>query len=307
VRRTRPVRRASAGVTPVRAGALLVLVAGVAGLYGLASSDAFTVERTTVTGATWTDEAAILERLAIPPGSNLFLLRTGELERALTGIPAIRGATVTIVLPDEVRVVVDERSALVAWKVGERAFLVDGEGRLFAELATTAEARPPEAEALPLIVDARLASMAYEVGTVLDAVTLDAALRLASLTPADVGSGAGELVLRLDDDDGFSMRTRPASWVAVFGFYSRTLRTTGLIPGQVRLLRSLLAGREGGIARIVLADDTSGTYIPAATPEPTPSAKPDRTPRPSRTPRPGRATPSPAPSATSAPTATPRP
>ena len=96
--------------------------------------------------------------------------------------------------------------------------------------------------------DARLASMALDVGSTLDPVTLDAALRLGSLRPADVGSGARDLVLRLDDQNGFTMRTQPASWTAVFGFYTPTLRTTDLIPGQVRLLRSLLAGREDAVA-----------------------------------------------------------
>jgi hypothetical protein len=65
------------------------------------------------------------------------------------------------------------------------------------------------------------------------------------------------------------MRTRPASWSAVFGFYTPTLRTTELIPGQVRLLASLLAGREDQVERVILADDHSGTYIPKPTPEPT--------------------------------------
>jgi hypothetical protein len=118
------------------------------------------------------------------------------------------------------------------------------------------------------------------VGSALDAVTLDAALRLASLHPADVGSAARSLVLRLDDTDGFTVQTKPASWTAVFGFYTPTLRTTELVPGQVRLLRSLLAGREATVERIVLADDRSGTYIPLPTPEPTKTPRPGKTPAP---------------------------
>jgi hypothetical protein len=43
-----------------------------------------------------------------------------------------------------------------------------------------------------------------------------------------------------------------------------------MIPGLVRLLKSLLAGREAGVARIVLASETDGTYVPRATPKPTP-------------------------------------
>jgi hypothetical protein len=111
-------------------------------------------------------------------------------------------------------------------------------------------------------------------------VTLDAARRLGSLSPADVGSAARSLVLRLDDVDGFTMRTRPAGWAAVFGFYTPTLRTTELVPGQVRLLRSLLAGREATVQRVILADDHSGTYVPLPTPEPTRTPKPSKSPKP---------------------------
>ena len=62
------------------------------------------------------------------------------------------------------------------------------------------------------------------------------------------------------------------AWTAVFGFYTPSLRTTELIPGQVRLLRSLLDGREATVDRVILASDTDGTYIPkrdpASEPEP---------------------------------------
>ena len=138
---------------------------------------------------------------------------------------------------------------------------------------------PPEAAAaLPVIDDTRISSTVLGVGSRLDPVTLDAALRLGSLTPADVGSGARSLVLRVDDENGFTMRTQPGSWTAVFGFYTPTLRTTELVPGQVRLLRSLLAGREDRVERVILADDHSGTYVPLPTPKGSPG--PTGTPKP---------------------------
>ena len=301
VRRTRSIRRSSAGLTPVRAGALLAALAAVAVVYGLASSDAFTAHHTTITGTTWTTEAAILDALAIPDGTNVFTIRTSDLEGAVAAIPAIAEAKVTVALPDEVRVAVTERVALLRWKVGDRRFLVDAGGRLFAELGADA---PPAAADLPLVDDARMASMTFEVGSVLDPVNLDAALRLGSLTPADVGSGARALTLRVDDESGFTMRTRPASWAAVFGFYTPTLRTTELIPGQVRLLRSLLAGREDTVARVILADERSGTYVPRETPTPTASPKPTRSPKPTKAPKPTRSpapSPSPAPGASTTP------
>ncbi len=68
------------------------------------------------------------------------------------------------------------------------------------------------------------------------------------------------------DANGFILDTRPKGWSAVFGFYTPSLRTTELIPGQVRLLRSLLVGREQLVDRVILASETDGTYTPRATP-----------------------------------------
>ena len=112
------------------------------------------------------------------------------------------------------------------------------------------------------------------MGSTLDPVVLDAALRLGSLRPADLGTAATKLAIRLDDQDGFVMTADPVGWSATFGFYTPTLRTTDLIPGQVRLLRSLLAGREDEVQRIILADDRSGTYVPRPSPSPSGKAKP---------------------------------
>jgi cell division septal protein FtsQ len=308
-RRTRPVRRASAGITPVRAGALLVVLAGIAGLYGLSTSSAFTVRHTEVTGATWTSEDQILAALVIPSGQNLFTVSSTQLTQRLEAIPALRGAKVTVSLPDTVSVAVTERQALLVWQSGGQRFLVDETGLLFGELG---DAPPPAAASLPVVDDARAASVGLQVGAVLDAVTLDAALRLGSLKPADIGSSATALAIRLDDTDGFTVLSVPDGWSAVFGFYTPTLRTTDLIPGQVRLLRSLLYGREDKVGRVILADDRSGTYLPrgsaapAATPGPSPTSKP--TPKPTLAPKPS---PSPTPTATPQPTAkpsaTPRP
>jgi cell division septal protein FtsQ len=270
-RRTKPVRRASAGLTPTRAGALLVLLAAIAALYGAVASGAFTARRTVVTGATWTGEPAVQAAIGVPAGENLFLLRTRDLEDRLAAIPGILDATITVALPDELRVDVRERQPLLVWAASGHGFLVDGTGLLFGEVGA---ARPAETASLPVVDDRRAEAESLAVGATLDPVTLDAALRIGSLTPADVGSAAAGLDIRVDDDDGFTVRGRPAGWLATFGFYTPTLRTTELIPGQVRLLRSLILGREDTVLRVVLADDRSGTFIPRATPAASPSAAP---------------------------------
>jgi hypothetical protein len=110
------------------------------------------------------------------------------------------------------------------------------------------------------------------VGATLDRVDLDAATRLGSLVPADVGSAAEALLVFISDANGFTIRTRPASWQAVFGFYTPTLRTPELVPGQVRLLRSLLIGREPVVDKVILASETDGTFT--LKPSPSPSASP---------------------------------
>ncbi len=96
--------------------------------------------------------------------------------------------------------------------------------------------------------------------------------------PADVGSEAEGLSVAVGDANGFVVRARPESWSAVFGFYTLSLRTPELIPGQVRLLRSLLIGREPLVDRIILASETDGTYTLKSAPKPTP--EPSVTPSP---------------------------
>ncbi len=274
-RRSQPIRRRSAGLTPTRAGAALALLLAAASIYGAAASEVFTAKHIDVTGATWTTEKSVIETLDVPPDQNLFLLSTGPLRARLEALSPVLRAEVTVALPDTLRVSMMEREALLIWSAGDVAYLVDGEGVLFLALP---EERPAASRALPVVADLRATSARLGVGARLDPIDLDAALRLGSLRPGDLGSAAERLSLRVDDAEGFTVRTGPGGWTAVFGFYTPTLRTTELIPGQVRLLRSLLAGREAEVQKVVLADDRNGTYIPRLTPIPSPSAAPAKAP-----------------------------
>lgn len=242
-----------------------------AAVYGVAHSTAFTYVNVAVEGATFTDEAEIVAALEGARGVNLFGLLTRPFEERIREIPTIRSADVSVRLPDTLAVRVRERAPILVWQVGARRYLVDTEGRLFARLADPA---PEHAAGLPVVEDRRAASVGLSVGRAVDRVDLDAATRLASLVPADVGSGADALFVFISDAGGFTIRTKPATWQAVFGFYTPTLRTPELIPGQVRLLRSLLIGREPMIERIILASETDGTYTTKPTPRPSPTPAP---------------------------------
>ena len=262
-RRPRLGRLGRLGFAPARAGALLGLLAGILALYGLTSASAFAIRRIEVSPVTWTDEATVLRALAVYPGGNAFSLPTADLAERILQLPSVATASVSVALPDALRVEVTERVPVLAWRVGDSTFVVDRDGLVFA---ISPHNRPvgPDGRQLPIVIDTRVLSRTVVgVGSWIDPIDLDAATRLASLVPADVGSSAPSLVVRIDDADGWIVTPNPATWLAVFGPYSAILRTPDLITGQVRLLRSLIAGREGQFARITLADGEHGTYLPA--------------------------------------------
>lgn len=269
VRRTRPVRRASARLTVARAGAALAMLASAGAIYGVGASAAFDYAALRVEGAIYTESRAAEAALAGARGENLFRLSTEPLETALEALPTVEQASVAVQLPDTLVVSLRERVPVLAWRVGARLYLADSTGRLFGRLG---DDPPEEAAGLPVIDDRRAASAGLSVGSRLTPEDIDAATRLASIVPGDVGSEARTLTVRVTDENGFVVRASPQGWMAIFGFYTPSLRTPGIIPGQVRLLRSLLIGREPLIARVVLATETDGTYTPRATPRPNPSA-----------------------------------
>lgn len=238
------------------------MLASLGAIYGLAATPAFTYARTEIPELRWTSRAAIESAIGVPAGTNLFRLTVTPLEERIRMLPAVASATVGVSLPDALVVDVVERTAVLAWSVGETRFLVDRDGVLFA----VADPAAPTGSGVPLIDDSRAASADLTVGSRLDPVDLDAATRLGSLLPADIDSVADALLVTVTDANGFVVGTSPASWVAVFGLYTQSLRTPDLVPGQVRLLRSLLDGREDVIAQVILADAEHGTYIPKPSP-----------------------------------------
>ena len=257
-RRTPVVRRASAGLSPLRAGAAIVMLLAVLGMYGVANSSAFTYRRLDLDAGPnpFTNEGAVLAAMGLDSATpNLFLLRTDRLAASLLALPAVTDASVVVSLPDTVRVRIVERQPILVWAVGTRRLLADRDGVLFADAVPGGTGSD-----LPTIIDHRQASKAFASGDRLDPVDLDAATRFASLKPVDVASASHTLRVTIVDSDGYEVRPDIGGWVALFGFYTPSLRTPDLIPGQVRLLRSLMAGREDTMKRVVLADDRNGSY-----------------------------------------------
>jgi len=253
-------------LTPGRAGALLGILASLGAIYGLTASSAFTYARAEIPELRWTARAAIEAAIGLDPGTRLFPLTVGPLEARIRNLPGVAAASVEVSLPDTLVVSVTEREPILVWAVGESAFLVDRDGVLFATTAPTGAA----AAGLPVIDDSRTDAVGLAVGSRLDPVDLDAARRLGSVVPADIESVADALVITISEANGFVLGTSPPSWIAIFGGYTPTQRTATMIPGQVRLLRSLLSGREQLVDTVILADETNGTFILKPTPEPLP-------------------------------------
>jgi hypothetical protein len=264
----RGLRRTRRVVTPARAAGLLGML-GAGFLFTLVTGPtAFGLSRTDLPALTWTDSSAIATALGLPEGGNVFALDTAPLETALEALPGVASAEVTVALPDAAVVVaIEERAAILAWEVGDRRYIADATGTIFAEIDVDA----PLPEGVAVVDDQRaLSDGALAIGGHIPAVDLDVATRLGSLAPADVGSSASALRVTVTDVDGYVVGT-PRGWDAVFGFYSPNTRPTEMIPGQVRLLRSFIEGREPEVRRIILASETTGTYIPRSTPRPRPS------------------------------------
>jgi hypothetical protein len=247
------------------------MLASAGGIYGVGASSAFAYARLEVDGAVYTDLALAEEAVSGARGQNLFRLSTEPLESALEALPSVQSASVGVELPGTLVVTLRERVPVVVWRVGARRYLTDERGALFGRIGDDPAAEVAE---LPVIDDRRAASAGLSVGARLDPQDIDAATRLASLVPGDVGSAAEALQVRVTDENGFVIRADPQGWLAIFGFYTPSLRPPELIAGQVRLLRSLLTGREPLIARVVLASETDGTYVPKPTPKASPSPSP---------------------------------
>ncbi len=264
-RRRKGPRRASAGLSPGRAAAALVLVLVVAVGWGLTASEAFTVTEIDVEGTDLTPPAAVATALALPsPAPNAFALATEPMRARLRALPTVVGVEVRVLLPGTLRVRLQERVPILAWRTVDRTLLIDRDGRVLVDAADPAatDAARAAASALPTVDDRRAAPVVPVPGATIDPLDLDVATRLLPLRPADLGSGAIGLVVALDDADGWIVQPSVDDpWTAVFGLYTAELRRPDLVPKQVRLLHSLLGGRERTILRVVLADAENGTYI----------------------------------------------
>ncbi|HUQ78025.1 MAG TPA: FtsQ-type POTRA domain-containing protein [Patescibacteria group bacterium] len=275
-RRRARVRRASAGLTPIRSAAILAMLLAGGAMYGLAATPAFGFRELTISGNALIPESEVRGAVSLAPGTNLVGLDTGPIAGRVAALAAVDAVEITVGLPGTLAVQLRERRPIVIWAIGERRIGVDEDGLLFADVGTAATG--PRVGGIPVVRDDRAGSAGLAIRARLDPIDLDAATRLGSLTPSQIGSRASKLAVRISDDRGFTVGSGSDGWLAVFGFYGRSQRTPDLIPGQVQLLAALLAGREDAVQTVILADDRDGTWVPKPTSRPTPTSKPSKSP-----------------------------
>ena len=254
---------------------VLLVVAALVAPPVLAASGRLIVDKVKITGLELLDQVAVLELVGINTGENILAIDLLATERAIEALPFVAAARVRIGIPGEVRIEIRETSLLLRWQRGSEVLLVSGSGQILGRIdSPLLSARGAEAaDSLPLVVDSTTVPF-VEVGEDISPIDLDIVTRLASLTPADLGSSALQLKIQRDAQYGYLLQGvgDGFSWNAVFGIYSATIRPVELIPAQVRLLRSLLAKRERGVGWVILADGQAGTFTdPGVRPPPPPS------------------------------------
>lgn len=253
---------------------VLLLMAALMAPPALATSGRLVVNEVRIAGLSWLDEEAISDLADIGLGENLLGIDLLATERAIEAAPFIARARARIGIPGVLRIEIRETPLLLRWQRGSETLLVSGSGQVVGGIdSPLLSARGAEAAAsLPIVMDASTAPF-VGVGEEISPVDLDVVTRLASLTPADLGSSAQKLTIQRDLQYGYLLQGTGEgfTWNAVFGIYSATIRPVEMLPAQVRLLRSLLAERERSVGWVILADGQAGTFTdPEVRPPPPP-------------------------------------
>lgn len=216
-----PLRKRVRRVLPApgRIVAGLLAAALVAGLVALVNGPWLRVARVAWAGDRYTSESQLQRVLASLDGAALLTVDATAVAARLQRLPAVSAATVETVLPDSVKVTIEEKVAAFVWQTSAVRLVGVADGTLIAQAALDAE-MGADLVALPLIDDRRAGSRDLIVGDRIDAATLAAALHLSEVEPAALGSTATDLEVRLTDDDGFLLVSQAPGWQADFGFYS---------------------------------------------------------------------------------------
>jgi cell division septal protein FtsQ len=140
-------------------------------------------------------------------GAPSFLASAARARDRITRLPAVRDARVEVTLPGQANIAVTERVAIGRWVVGAGELFVDDDGVLFPSIDARAA---PELR----VTDER---GPRQPGDRLDPALVAAAMKLASLMPADLRADAtSPRVVLTEGANGLVLRVA-AGWEIRFG------------------------------------------------------------------------------------------
>lgn len=112
----------------------------------LANVPGFSISQVRIDGASESKEQIILAALGAGPGDPILWLDTHKAKQRVEDLPWIRSATVLRLLPDVLKVQVEERVPYAIWQLDGELSVIDAEGVVLSRLSEDAKAY------LPLVV-----------------------------------------------------------------------------------------------------------------------------------------------------------
>ena len=218
-----------------------------AGLVALLSGPWLRVTEVTWAGDQFTAQRELARLLDRQHGASVLAVDTRSLRERLERLPAVAEAKVVASLTGRLEVTIVERETAFIWETSSARLLGAADGTLFAAI-------PPDApidaalEATPRISDERAMARLMRAGDRIPDGLLRTALRLASLDPATLGSGAERLSVRLDDEFGFGLVAAVPGWEMALGVYGTDPNESAAdaaahLERQVTAVRTLFASR----------------------------------------------------------------
>lgn len=220
-------------------------VAAVAGLVALLNGPWLRVEQVTWDGAQYTDTAELASLLEAQQGASLLAVDTRAISGRLERLPAVADAAVTASLTGSVSATLVEREVAFVWETRSARLLGADDGTIFAAIGAEAELAADLAAA-PHIADDRRSSRLLTVGDTIPEALLETTMRILAINPATLGSRAGDLTVRIDDEYGFRLASTEPAWEIAFGVYGTDPRVTtaeaaARLERQVTAVRTLFA------------------------------------------------------------------
>ena len=242
-----PIRQRLSGRLPSirRLLAATAAAAAVAGLVVLLNGPWLRVTDVAWAGAAYTAPTDLERLLSQHVGRSVLAVDTRAVRERLERLTALAEASVSASLLGRVEATVVERQVAFVWQTASGRFLGAADGTIFAVIPTEAELAADLAEA-PHVSDERFSARLITVGDRIPPALLETTTRVAAIEPAALGSTAGELSIRLDDEFGFRIVSADPAWEVALGVYGTNPRETSAqaaarLERQVTAVRTLFA------------------------------------------------------------------